>query len=73
MNNIREIRKRKKITQQQLADTMNVSQSSVCSWENGVSHPRTADLPRLAAVLDVTVDELLREPDAAPERKEAST
>lgn len=41
---------------------MGYGQTCVVNWESGVSLPRTADLPRLAAVLGVTVDELLREP-----------
>lgn len=67
---IRSLREAAGITQKQLAEKMGCVKSNVTNWETGVSLPRTADLPRLAAVLGVTVDELLREPDAAPCEKE---
>lgn len=60
---IRTLREKAKITQKELAAQMGYGQTCVTNWETGVSLPRTADLPRLAAVLGVTVDELLREPE----------
>ena len=53
-------RKELGMTQQQLADRLNVTFQSVSKWENGTAYPSTEILVDLAAVLDVTVDEILR-------------
>lgn len=59
--NIKTIRETAGLTQTALAEKVGVSQQAVSFWETGERYPRTADLPRLASVLGVTVDELLRE------------
>lgn len=61
MSNIRKIRRSIDMTQQELADAICVSPSAVSHWERGITHPRVPDLPRLAKVLGVTIDELLGE------------
>lgn len=52
-------RKELKLTQQQLADKLNVSFQAVSKWENGTTYPNVEILYDLAIVLDVTVDEIL--------------
>jgi transcriptional regulator with XRE-family HTH domain len=52
-------RKEKQITQQELADFINVSKASVSKWETGQSYPDITLLPLLAAFFDCSVDELL--------------
>lgn len=54
-----EKRKAKGITQEQLADYIGVSKSSVSKWESGVSFPDILLLPELATYFNITVDELL--------------
>ncbi|MBO1307238.1 helix-turn-helix transcriptional regulator [Enterococcus sp. 669A] len=56
---ISEKRKAKKITQQELADFMNVSKASVSKWETGQTYPDITLLPLLAAYFDISIDELL--------------
>lgn len=53
--------KRKSIglTQQQLAQKLNVSFQAVSKWENGTTYPNIEILKDLAIVLNVTVDEIL--------------
>ncbi len=53
--------KRKSIglTQQQLAQKLNVSFQAVSKWENGTTYPNIEILKDLATVLNVTVDEIL--------------
>lgn len=54
-----ELRKNAKLTQQQLAEALNVSSAAVSKWENGVSAP---DLEMLCAIADffhVSTDTLL--------------
>ena len=57
---IRNIRKLKKLTQEQLARDLGVRRSTVAMWETGKAMPRAALLPKLADILGCTVDELLR-------------
>lgn len=47
------------MTQQQLADKLNVSFQAVSKWENGTTYPNIEILYDLAIILDVTVDEIL--------------
>ena len=55
---IKELREAKGIPQKQLADSMGVLQSTVSNWETEVALPRARELPRLARVFGVTIDEL---------------
>ena len=52
-------RKRKQITQQELADFVGVTKSSVSKWENGQTYPDVTLLPLLAAYFDLSIDDLL--------------
>ncbi|MGI5965667.1 MAG: helix-turn-helix domain-containing protein [Anaerotruncus rubiinfantis] len=58
-----EIAKRRiemKISQQELADKIGVSRSTVAMWESGASAPRAGMLLSLAEALRCSADELLR-------------
>lgn len=57
---ISEYRKRLSITQDQLAEHMNVSPQAVSKWENDLSCPDISLLPQLADYFNVTIDDLLR-------------
>ena len=58
-DNIIRLRRKKKLTQEELADFMGVTKASVSKWEKGVNTPDLLLLPQLAAFFDVTVDELI--------------
>lgn len=47
------------LTQQQLAEQLNVSFQAISKWENGTTYPNIEILADLANVLDVTTDEIL--------------
>ena len=53
-------RKKARVSQKQLAGELNVSQQCVAKWESGKSNPRAELLPKIAKVLNCTIDELLR-------------
>lgn len=57
--NIASLRRRDKMTQEELADYMGVSKSSVSKWETGTTIPDIVFLPELANLFHVTLDELL--------------
>ncbi len=52
-------RKELGMTQQQLADRLNISFQAVSKWENGTTYPNVELLYDLSVSLDTTVDELL--------------
>ena len=47
------------LTQQQLADKLNVSFQAISKWENGSTYPSIEILKDLATVLEVSADEIL--------------
>ena len=53
------LRKQKGLTQEQLANTLGVTNQSVSKWESGQCCPDIQLLPSIAALFDVSVDELL--------------
>lgn len=53
------LRKRKKLTQAQLAQQLGISAQAVSKWESGLSCPDIMTLVPLAQVLGVSTDELL--------------
>ena len=55
---IRSHRLRANMTQEKLAEALNVTPQAVSKWENGASYPDITLLPELSAVLGITVDAL---------------
>ncbi|MBE6755107.1 MAG: helix-turn-helix transcriptional regulator [Ruminococcaceae bacterium] len=54
------LRKANGLTQQQVADKLNVSNKTVSKWECDEGYPEITMLPAIAEIYSVTVDELLR-------------
>lgn len=52
-NNIKALRKRKKLKQKELAELVGVAQSTLCDWESDTSQPRSKNLDALANALGV--------------------
>ncbi len=48
------------LTQQNIADKLNITNKAVSKWESGECFPETAQLVALADILECSVDELLR-------------
>ena len=64
-NQLKELRRRRLLTQEELAQAVGTTYQTIQRWERGESEPRPAAKRRLCAVLGVTPDELLaalREP-----------
>ncbi len=58
--NLRKLRKRKGLTQNQLAERLSITNKAVSKWETGEAMPDTALLIPLSDLLGVSVDTLLR-------------
>ena len=56
---IAELRRGKNITQDEMAEKLNVTPQAVSKWENDISCPDIMLLPKIAQMLSVSVDELL--------------
>ncbi len=56
---IRELRKEHQMTQKDLADQLHITDRAVSKWERGLCAPDIATLEPLAAILQVTVTELI--------------
>ena len=56
---LKELRKEKELTQEQLAETLNVSRRTVSRWETGRNMPDISLLKPLASELGITVSELI--------------
>ena len=62
------LRKGKGLTQLELARQMGVTDKAVSKWERDLSFPDVTSLPKLAEVLDTSVDELLEVKTTAQEK-----
>ena len=62
-NNIKELRKNKRMTQKDLAEAMKVSQQTVGAWETERAIPGADTLSELADYFNVTTDYLLGRPE----------
>lgn len=60
------LRKRKGLTQIQLAEHLDVSQRVITYYENEARRPPTQLLPQIAKILDVPIDDLLNKTDLEP-------
>lgn len=56
---LQQLRKRKGLTQEELAESLYVSRTAVSKWESGRGYPNIDSLKALAAFFGVTIDEML--------------
>lgn len=60
---LQNIRKEKRITQEELADKLNVSRQAVSKWESGQTMPEIEKIIQIAKMYDVSLDYLLKDED----------
>lgn len=73
-NRIKEARKKRGFSQQQLGDMLGVSKVSVCGYETGTRIPTLENFLQLIEILDLTPDYILgREIDVIAEDSEPYT
>lgn len=58
--NLRRVRTEQGLTQAQLADLLHVSHQSISKWEIGIASPQVIWVYRLADVLEVKPEDLLK-------------
>ena len=56
---LQELRKRKNLTQEQLAEELYVSRTAISKWESGRGYPGIDSLKAIAKFFSVTIDDLL--------------
>lgn len=56
---ISSIRREKGFTQKELAEQLNVTDKAVSKWERDIALPDINTLPKLAEILDITIEELI--------------
>ncbi len=61
-DNIQILRKKQNLTQESLAELVGVTRQTIAKWESGESVPDLSLAGKLAAVLDVALDELVEAP-----------
>lgn len=55
------IRKNRGLTQEELAEKLDVSRQSIAKWENGLSFPEIYHLINLTEIFNVTIDNLVKD------------
>lgn len=63
--NLSELRKKKNISQEELANALGITQGAVSAYETGRWEPSITTIKKMASILDCTVDELLKDPKEA--------
>ena len=58
--NLHKLRKERNISQEQLAEELNVSRQTIGKWENGVTYPETECLIQISDFFEVSIDFLLK-------------
>jgi len=58
-DNLKELRKKKNNTQEDLAEFLTVSSAAVSKWERGECYPDIEFLPKIASYYDTSIDDLL--------------
>lgn len=70
--NLRTLRRKRNISQEELAGKLNVSRQAISRWEQGNGYPEMEKMIALSKILEVTLDHLVSENDTADESGEDS-
>ncbi|WP_460293058.1 helix-turn-helix domain-containing protein [Clostridium sardiniense] len=56
---MRKLRKEKGLSQEQLADILNISRQAISKWESGKAYPDIENLIQLRNIFKITLDDLI--------------
>ena len=68
-NKINQLRKLSGMTQEQLAEKLNVSRQTISKWESGSSTPDIESVVKVSEIFQVSLDDLLKEGEASVTNK----
>jgi len=57
-NFIKQKRKEKNITQNELSEKLNITNRAISKWENGICMPDSGIIPKLCEILNITINDL---------------
>ena len=60
-NKLAEARRARNLTQEQLAEKLEVTRQAVSRWESDAAYPETDKIVRMAQILEVSCDYLLQD------------
>ena len=60
-DNLKKIRKDNNLSQEQLAEKLNVSRQSVSKWESGLSYPEMDKVIQICNLFNLNINELINE------------
>ena len=60
-DNLKKIRKDNNLSQEQLAEKLNVSRQSVSKWESGQSYPEMDKVIQICNLFNLNINELINE------------
>lgn len=66
---LRNVRKQRNVTQEELADALGVSRQAISKWESDSGYPETEKLMAISKTLNISIDYLLND-DSVMEEKE---
>ena len=64
MNNLKQLRKAKRMTQEELATAIGIRRLRYQTYESGRREPKAEMLKKMACALECSVDDILSEPKA---------
>ena len=67
---IASLRREQKMTQAELAQKMSVTDKAVSKWERDISYPDISSLPKLAEILNISIDELMQVKNSVQDKKQ---
>lgn len=59
--NLKKLRQDNNLSQEDIAEKLNISFKTVSHWETGYSEPSLTQLEKLSRIFDVTIDELIKD------------
>ena len=67
--NLKKLRKENNLSQEQLADKLNISRQAISKWESGKAYPDIDNLILLRNIFNTTIDDLVLREDKVDDNK----
>ena len=69
VENLKKLRKENNLSQEQLADKLNISRQAISKWESGKAYPDIDNLILLRNIFNTTIDDLVLREDKVDDNK----